>query len=129
MAIGELVWISLAWIRHVLKIVSYSPIDQLVDATVEHELLSFMGAYYWYNQISMYLPDKEHTLFITDHRLYCYKVMPFGLKNAGATYQRLMSMMFVEQIRKIMEVYVDNMLVKSQLASQYVSNLEEMSMS
>lgn len=62
-------------------------IDQLVDATFEHELLSFMDAYSGYNQISMYVSDEEHTSFVTDQGLYCYKVMPFGLKNARATYQ------------------------------------------
>ena len=64
-------------------------IDQLVDATAGHELLSFMDAYSGYNQIPMLDRDEEHTSFITDRGLYCYKVMPFGLKNAGATYQRL----------------------------------------
>ena len=57
-------------------------IDQLVDATSEHQLLSFMDAYLGYNQILMHVPDQEHTSFITDRGLYCYKVMPFGLKNA-----------------------------------------------
>ncbi|XP_034218821.1 uncharacterized protein LOC117630185 [Prunus dulcis] len=58
-------------------------IDQLVDATAGHELLSFMDAYSGYNQIFMHPPDSEHTAFITDKGLYCYNVMPFGLKNAG----------------------------------------------
>ncbi|BBG94714.1 Protein kinase superfamily protein [Prunus dulcis] len=66
-------------------------IDQLVDATAGHELLSFMDAYSGYNQIFMHPPDSEHTAFITDKGLYCYNVMPFGLKNAGATYQRLVN--------------------------------------
>ena len=61
-------------------------IDQLVDSTAGHELLSFMDAYSGYNQIPMHPPDEDHTSFITDRGLYCYKVMPFGLKNAGATY-------------------------------------------
>ncbi|KAL5545378.1 hypothetical protein UlMin_005065 [Ulmus minor] len=61
-------------------------IDQLVDAMAGHELLSFMDAYSGYNQIRMHQPDQEHTAFLTDQGLYCYKVMPFGLKNAGATY-------------------------------------------
>ena len=60
-------------------------IDQLVDATSGHELLSFMDAYSRYNQIPMHVSDQEHTSFIIDHELYCYKVMPFGLKNAGVT--------------------------------------------
>ncbi|XP_074362906.1 uncharacterized protein LOC141703225 [Apium graveolens] len=62
-------------------------IDQLVDATAGHALLSFMDAYSGYNQILMYEPDQEHTSFITDRGLYCYIGMPFGLINAGATYQ------------------------------------------
>ncbi|XP_022159205.1 uncharacterized protein LOC111025624 [Momordica charantia] len=86
-------------------------IDQLVDATAGHELLSFMDAYSRYNQIRMHVPDQEHTDFVTDQGLYCYNVMPFGLKNAGATYQRMVNMMFVKQIGRNMEVYVDDMFV------------------
>uniref|UniRef100_A0A803QSU0 Reverse transcriptase domain-containing protein n=1 Tax=Cannabis sativa TaxID=3483 RepID=A0A803QSU0_CANSA len=85
-------------------------IDQLVDATAGHELLSFMDAYSGYNQIPMYEPDQEHTSFITDRCLYCYKVMPFGLINASATYQRLVNMMFADLLGDTMEVYVDDML-------------------
>ncbi|KAI5324309.1 hypothetical protein L3X38_033382 [Prunus dulcis] len=67
-------------------------IDQLVDATAGHALLSFMDAYSGYNQIFMHPEDQAHTSFIKDRRgLYCYKVMPFSLKNAGATYQRLVN--------------------------------------
>jgi len=61
-------------------------IDQLVDGTAGHELLSFMDAYSGYNQIPMYVPNQDHTSFIMDHGIYCYKVMPFGLKNTWATY-------------------------------------------
>ncbi|CAL2228814.1 unnamed protein product [Prunus armeniaca] len=89
-------------------------IDQVVDATAEHNLLSFMDAYLGYNQIFMDPADREHTTFITDRGLYCYNVMPFGLKNAGATYQRLVNRIFAKHIGGIMEVYVDDMLVKSQ---------------
>ncbi|CAL9001013.1 unnamed protein product [Prunus brigantina] len=64
-------------------------IDQLVDATAGHALLGFMDAYSGYNQIFMHPEDQAHTSFITDRGLYCYKVMPFGLKNAGATYRLL----------------------------------------
>ena len=98
-------------------------IDQLVDATSGHALLSFMDAYSGYNQIPMHVPDQEHTSFIKNHGLYCYKVMPFGLKNAGATYQHLANMMFKEQIGKTMEVYVDNMLVKSKTTVDHVAHL------
>lgn len=61
-------------------------IDQLVNATIGNQLLSFMDAYLGYNQIRMYQPDQEHTLFIIDKGLYYYTVIPFRLKNAGATY-------------------------------------------
>nr|KYP55951.1 Transposon Ty3-G Gag-Pol polyprotein [Cajanus cajan] len=69
-------------------------IDRLVDGASGHALLSFLDAYSGYNQIMMYPPDEVHTSFITDHANYCYRVMPFGLKNAGATYQRLMDKVF-----------------------------------
>ncbi|KAI5337466.1 hypothetical protein L3X38_016737 [Prunus dulcis] len=98
-------------------------IDQLVDATAGHELLSFMDAYSGYNQIFMHPPDSEHTAFITDKGLYCYNVMPFGLKNAGATYQRLVNKIFAGYIGNIMEVYVDDMLVKSRSAEDHLQNL------
>ncbi|KAM1039855.1 hypothetical protein ACFX2C_029204 [Malus domestica] len=84
-----------------------------------------MDAYSGYNQIFMNPPDQEHTVFTTDRGLYCYKVMPFGLKNAGATYQRLVNSMFTEQIGKSMKVYVDDMLVKSKHANQHITNLSE----
>ncbi|KAM1521124.1 hypothetical protein ACFX10_011414 [Malus domestica] len=100
-------------------------IDRLIDSTAECELLSFIDAYSGYNQILMNPPDQEHTAFTTDRGLYYYKVMPFGLKNAGATYQRLVNSMFAEQIGKSMEVYVDDMLVKSKHADQHITNLSE----
>ncbi|KAM1157746.1 hypothetical protein ACFX2B_028079 [Malus domestica] len=100
-------------------------IDRLIDSTAGCELLSFMDAYSGYNQILIDPPDQEHTAFTTDRGLYCYKVMPFGLKNAGATYQRLVNSMFTEQIGKSMEVYVDDMLVKSKHADQHITNLSE----
>ncbi|KAM2888911.1 hypothetical protein FF1_012570 [Malus domestica] len=100
-------------------------IDRLTDFTAGCELLSFMDAYSGYNQILMNPPDQEHIAFTTDKGLYCYKVMLFGLKNAGATYQRLINSMFAEQIRKSMEVYIDDMLVKSKHADQHITNLSK----
>ncbi|KAI5323895.1 hypothetical protein L3X38_032968 [Prunus dulcis] len=101
-------------------------IDQLVDATAGHALLSFMDAYSGYNQIFMHPEDQAHTSFITDRGLYCYKVMPFGPKNAGATYQRLVNHLFAPLIGNTMEVYVDDMLVKSRTADQHIPNLSAM---
>jgi len=68
-------------------------IDQLVDSTAEHKLLSFMNAFFGYNQIMVDEEDQEKTAFITSQGLYCYRVMPFRLKNVGDTYQRLVNRM------------------------------------
>ena len=100
-------------------------IDQLVDSITGHELLNFMDAFSGYNQIMMDEQDQEKTAFITSQGLYCYKVMPFELKNAGATYQRLVNRMFHNQVKENMEVYVDNMLVKSQQTMDHLIDLEE----
>ena len=72
-----------------------------------------MEAFLDYNQIKMDEVDQEKTLFITSQGLFCYKVMSFGIKNVGATYQRIMNKMFAHQIGRNVQVYVDNMLVKS----------------
>ena len=87
-------------------------IDLMVDAMAGHKLLSFMDAFSGYNQISMDPNDQEKTSFVTGQGTYCYRVMPFGLKNAGATYQRLVNRMFHKQFGTFMEVHIDDMLVK-----------------
>ena len=92
-------------------------IDQLVDSTASHKLLSFMDAFSEYNQ--------EKTSFVTNQGLFCYEIMPFGLKNAGATYQRLVNHMFRPQIERNVEVYVDDMLVKSLDEEEHLDNLQE----
>ncbi|XP_020209491.1 uncharacterized protein LOC109794453, partial [Cajanus cajan] len=78
-----------------------------------------------YNLIIMYPPDEVHTSFITNHSNYCYRVMPFGLKNAGATYQRLIDKVFHQQIGRNMEVYVDDMVVKTTSAADHAADLVE----
>uniref|UniRef100_A0A2N9GJG2 Reverse transcriptase domain-containing protein n=1 Tax=Fagus sylvatica TaxID=28930 RepID=A0A2N9GJG2_FAGSY len=100
-------------------------IDQLVDSTAGHKLLTFMDAFSGYNQIVLDESDQEKTSFITSRGLFCYKVMPFGLKNAGATYQRLMNKMFHDQIVRNVEVYVDDMLVKSKEEDGHLDDLRE----
>ena len=100
-------------------------IDLIVDATAGHELLSFMDAFSSYNQISMDPNEQEKTSFVTAQGTYYYRVMPFGLKNAGATYQRLVNRMFQKQIGATMEVYIDDMLVKSTTADLHISHLSE----
>ncbi|KAG7564126.1 Cytochrome P450 superfamily [Arabidopsis suecica] len=100
-------------------------IDRLVESTAGNELLTFMDAFSGYNQLMMDPEDQEKTSFITDRGTYCYKVMPFGLKNAGATYQRLVNKMFHEHLGKTMEVYIDDMLVKSLKKEDHIKHLEE----
>ena len=73
----------------------------------------------------MFPGDEGKTSFITDEGTYCYRVMPFGLKNAGATYQRLVNYMFRELIGRSMEVYVDDLLVKSMEEIDHLQHLAE----
>ena len=100
-------------------------IDQLVDSTARYRLLTFMDAFSGYNQIKMVEEDQEKTTFITSQGLNCYKVMPFRLKNARATYQRLVNKMFSKQIGRNMEVYVDNLLIKSKEEPAHLEDLKE----
>ena len=73
----------------------------------------------------MHLDDEEKTAFMTDGPSYCYKVMPFGLKNAGATYQRLMDKIFADQMDRIVEVYVDDMVAKTLTLGDHCRDLED----
>ena len=88
-------------------------------------MLSFLDAFSGYHQIPMHPPNAEKTSFITPHGLYCYNVMPFGLKNAGATYQRLVTKMFRSLLSSTMEVYIDDMLVKSKQRPDHVAHLQQ----
>ena len=88
-------------------------------------LLSFMDAFSGYNQILMDEDDQEKTSFVTSQGLYCYKVIPFGLKNARATYQRLVNHMFSHQIGRNVEVYMDDMLVKSKDEAKHLVDLKK----
>ena len=96
-----------------------------MDSTAGHKLLSFMDAFLGYNQIRMDEVDQEKTSFITNQGLFYYKVMPFGLKNTGATYQRLVNHIFCSQIGWNVEVYVDYMLVKSLDEEKHLDDLQE----
>ena len=100
-------------------------IDTLVDSTTRHKLLSFMDAFSGYNQIKMSEDNQEKTSFVTSQGLFCYKVMSFELKNVGATYQRLMNKMFKHQIRRNIQVYIDDMLVKSLRKNDHLDDLQE----
>ena len=88
-------------------------INRLVDSASGFQVLSFLDAYLGYNQNRMHAPDEEKIAFITEDANFCYRIMPFGLKNASATYQRLMDRIFKQQIGRNVKVYVDDMVVKS----------------
>ena len=98
-------------------------IDKIVDISAGHGMLSFLDALSGYHQIPMYPPDVEKMSFITPHGLFCYNVMPFGLKNARATYQRLVTKMFRPLLGKTMEVYIDDMLIKSKERPDHANHL------
>lgn len=88
-------------------------INKLVGSTAGFDYLPSLDAMSEYHQILMDKNDEENTSFIIDNGTYCYKAMSFSLKNAGATYQRLINKIFKNQIEKNVEVYVDDMIVKS----------------
>jgi hypothetical protein len=99
-------------------------IDQIVDSTAGCETLSFLDAYSGYHQIKMKESDQLVTSFITPFGMYCYTTMSFGLRNAGATYQRCMNHVFGEHIGRTVESYVDDIVVKTRKASDLLSDLE-----
>ena len=100
-------------------------IDRLVDDTSGYVVLSFLDAFSGYHQISMYPPYAKKTAFITEKGTYCYQVMPFGLKNVGATYQRIVNKVFKELLGEVMEAYVDDMIMKSKQSESHDRQLEK----
>ena len=101
-------------------------IDTLVDNMAKHSLFSFMNEFSSYNQIRMALKDMEKTTFLTMWGTFCYKVMPFGLKNVETTYQRAMVTLFHDMMHKKIEVYVNDMIEKSQGEDDHVINLKKL---
>ena len=100
-------------------------INQIFDVVARHGILSFLDAFSEYHQIPMHPPDVEKTGFITPHELYGYNLMPFGLKNVGATYQRLVTKIFQPLLGNTMEAYIDDMLVKSKERFDHTKHLQE----
>ena len=88
-------------------------IDQIIDATAGHDSLCFLDAYSGYHQIKMAEPDQAATAFITPYGPFCFNTMPFGLKNAGATYQRMIQTCLEKQIGKVVEAYMDDVVIKT----------------
>lgn len=102
-----------------------SRIDILVNSTSGHALLKFMDAFSGYHQISFLESEMNEAAFIIDVGVYAYKAMPFGLKNAGATYQKLVDKIFTAQKGRNVEVYVDNSIVKSVTEEAHIIDLED----
>jgi ribonuclease HI len=98
-------------------------INQIVDSTAGCELLCFLDAYSGYHQIKMKESDQLATSFITPCGMYCYVTMPFGLRNAGTTYQRCMQHVFGDHIGRTVEAYVDDTVVKTRKVDDLVSDL------
>ena len=101
-------------------------IDALVDNASGCKMLSFLDAFSGYNQIKMHPRDESKTTFMTETSSYCYKVMPFGLKNAGATYQRVMDKVLAPILGRNVQAYVDDMVVTSHERGQHAADLEEL---
>ena len=102
-----------------------SQVDILVDSTTRHQLLSFMDTFSSYKHIKLDEANQEKTSFVTSQGLFSCKVMLFGLKNASTMYQRLINKMFAHQIGRNVQVYVDNMLVKSRKEHDHLDDLKE----
>ncbi|GKV30032.1 hypothetical protein SLEP1_g38898 [Rubroshorea leprosula] len=100
-------------------------IDKLVEAASGNERLSLLDAYSGYHQVPMAAEDEEKTLFYAGDEIYYYVMMPFGLKNAGATYQKMVTIVFRAQIGRNLEVYVDEIVVKSLKVDDHLTDLEE----
>src|SRR6266498_1875361 len=100
-------------------------IDQVVDSTAGSKLLCFLDAYSGYHQVSLAESDCIKTLFITPFGAYCYITMPFGLKNAGATYQRAKQRCLHDQLGRNVEAYIDDVVIKSRVKEDLISNLSE----
>ncbi|GKV12463.1 hypothetical protein SLEP1_g23603 [Rubroshorea leprosula] len=100
-------------------------IDKLVEAASRNERLSLLDAYSGYHQVPMAPADEDKTSFYAGDEIYCYVMMPFGLKNASATSQKMVTIVFRAQIGRNLEVYVDDIMVKSLKAEDHLVDLEE----
>ena len=96
-----------------------------MDSTAGCDLLYFLDAFSGYHQIKMAKEDEKKTTFLTPCGVYCYTCMPFGLKNAGATFQRLMRIALGAQMGRNAEAYVDDIVVKSHEGDSLLRDLEE----
>jgi hypothetical protein len=100
-------------------------INQIIDSIVGCARLSFLDAYSGYNQIKLKKEYEEKTAFITPYDVFCYQVIPFGLKNAGATYQRMIQNCLGSQIGRNIQVYIDDMVITTRKEESLISDLAE----
>jgi hypothetical protein len=100
-------------------------IDLIIDSMAGFALLSFLNYYSGYHQITLKKEDQRKTSFITPFGAYCYKTMSFGLKNAGATYQRAIQTCLGEQIGKNAEAYVDDVIMKTRNPDILIEDLKQ----
>jgi hypothetical protein len=98
-------------------------IDQIINSIAGCARLSFLDAYSGYNHIKLKKEDEEKTAFITPYGVFCYQVMPFSLKNAGATYQRMMQNCLGSQIGRTIQVYIDDMVITTRKEESLISDL------
>src|SRR5436189_4793791 len=101
-------------------------INYVVDSTAGCELLCFLDAYSGYHKVSLAESDCIKMSFITPFGAYCYITMLFGLKNAGATYKRAMQRCPYDQLEHNVEAYVDDVIIKSRVKEDLISDLSEM---
>ena len=100
-------------------------IDWKIESVMGYKYKCFLDAYKGYHQVQMSKEDEEKTAFYTDQGTYCYTKMPFGLKNAGATYQRLVDAAFQTQLGRNLEAYVDDMVIKSKEEREMIADIAE----
>jgi hypothetical protein len=101
-------------------------INQVIDSTADCVLLTFLDCYWGYHQIALKEEEQIKTAFITPFGAYAYTTMSFGLKNAGATYQRAIQLCLADQLHCNMEAYVDDVVIKTRSHDEFITDLEEM---
>jgi hypothetical protein len=100
-------------------------IDQVIDSTAGCVLLSFLICYSGYHQIALKEEDQIKMAFIIPFGAYAYITISFGLKNAGATYQRTIQLCLADQLHRNVEAYVDDVIIKTRSHDEFIPNLEE----
>ncbi|GKB93670.1 reverse transcriptase domain-containing protein, partial [Tanacetum coccineum] len=113
------------WLSNPVMVKNHDEINWEIESLCGYPFKCFLDAYKGYHQIQMAESDEEKTAFHTSQGVYCYTKMPFGLKNAGATYQRLVDRAFDSQVGRNMEVYVDDLVIKSHTEAEMLRDVGE----